>query len=59
MLNIIKADMYRILRGKGFYITIILLLVTIALQTAVSSKATVGMYNTEEIVIDTIEEFTE
>ena len=59
MLNIIKADMYRILRGKGFYITIILLFAVIVLQTAVSSKATVGMYNTEEAVIDTIEEFTE
>ena len=59
MLNIIKADMYRIFRGKGFYITIILLFVTIALQTAVSSKAAVGIYNTEEAEIDTIEEFTE
>ena len=59
MLNIIKADMYRILRGKGFYITMILLLATIALQTAVSSKASVMTYNTEGLEIDTIEEFAE
>ena len=53
MLNIIKADMYRILRGKGFYITIILLIAVIALQTAVSSTAKVGMYTTEETAVDT------
>ena len=32
MLNIIKADMYRIFRSKGFYITIGLLLLLIGLQ---------------------------
>ena len=33
MLNIIRADLYRILRGKGFYITLILLIAFIALNT--------------------------
>ena len=37
MLNIIRADLYRIFRSKGFYITTALLLLAIALQNAASS----------------------
>jgi ABC-type transport system involved in multi-copper enzyme maturation permease subunit len=53
MLNIIKADLYRILRGKGFYITIILLLAFIILQTSASSVGTIGVYMTYEEDMDT------
>jgi ABC-2 type transport system permease protein len=37
MLNVIKADLYRLFRSKGFYITMILAIVYIILQTAASS----------------------
>ena len=37
MLNIIRADLYRILRGKGFYITAFLLILYIVLQVAANS----------------------
>jgi ABC-2 type transport system permease protein len=43
MLNIIKADLYRISRSKGFYITIVLLLLFIGLQTAASSTGVIGV----------------
>lgn len=50
MKNIIKADMYRMLRGKGLYITFGILIVFIVLQTvALGSVGTVGvMIMTEE-----------
>jgi len=37
MLNIIRADLYRIFKNKGFYITIILLLGFLIIQTATSN----------------------
>ena len=48
MLNIIRADLYRIFRGKGFYITLILLLAAVVLQSAASVKGMVGMVKTDE-----------
>jgi len=47
MLNIIRADLYRILRGKGFYITMILMIAFIIIQTAANSKGGVGIYISE------------
>jgi len=38
MLNIIKADLYRIFRGKGFYITTAILILTIVSQHAAMSS---------------------
>ncbi len=43
MLNIMRADIYRILRGKGVYITMIALLLFIGLQVAVGQYGTVGV----------------
>ena len=43
MLNLIRADLYRILRGKGFYIATILLVSFIFAQTATNSTGGVVM----------------
>ena len=48
MLNIIKADLYRIFRGKGIYITFGILVAIIILQ-AIAGTGTVGM-NTSAVV---------
>jgi ABC-2 type transport system permease protein len=50
MLNIIRADLYRISRGKGFYITTALLLLTIGLDRA-SSNADNSFYAMGDIVV--------
>lgn len=56
MFNIIKADLYRIFRGKGVYITLILFIALLALQVATNTVGTVGMYVKEENEIDQREE---
>lgn len=50
MMNVIRADMYRILRGKGIYITIALLLGLVALTVIGGSSTVIGiqMWGLEE-----------
>ncbi len=48
MLNIIRADIYRLIRGKCIYITFIFFLVFISLQTALPGEITIGV-STDEL----------
>lgn len=43
MLNIIRADLYRIFRGKGIYITIVLFLTIIIMQVLIGSNVNAGV----------------
>lgn len=43
MLNIIKADIYRIFKGKGVYITFVIFLTLILLQVLSNASANVGV----------------
>ena len=53
MLNIIRADLYRILRGKGFYITIILLIGFIILQALTQGSVQIAMVTEDgEIAVE-------
>ena len=57
MLNIIKADMYRILRGKGFYITTIILVLFIVTQVMSNNAAGVFVTtNTNDSLMVTYDE---
>ena len=51
MMNIIRADIYRIVRGKGIYITLIVLLAVIALQVIGGANMNAG------VNINTIENY--
>ena len=54
MMNIIRADMYRIVRGKGLYITLVVLLAVIVLQIVGGSNMNAGV-NTETIDITSMD----
>jgi ABC-type transport system involved in multi-copper enzyme maturation permease subunit len=43
MMNILRADLYRILRGKSLYITFAVLLAIVALMVAASAEITMGV----------------
>jgi len=54
MMNIIRADLYRIVRGKGLYISLAVLIAVIALGSL--TGGTIGVsYSSMEIVDETIE----
>ena len=46
MLNIIKADLFRIFRGKGIYVTIIIFLFIIVMQTLLGHLGQIGIFGT-------------
>ena len=57
MRNIIRADIYRIIRGKGLYITLAVFLAVIALQVTSGANMNTGIsYSTVE-TFSTIEDF--
>lgn len=58
MLNMIKADLYRIFHGKGIYITIGLLIIIWALQILPETFGTIGM-NIEDLnEVETVTQLT-
>lgn len=52
MLNIVKADLYRIFKSKGVYITLILLFAFISLQVLVGSIGSIGVQTSQTPTIE-------
>ncbi|MCL1831759.1 MAG: hypothetical protein FWG45_02475 [Oscillospiraceae bacterium] len=59
MRNIIKADLYRIFRGKGVYIVFVIFLGLIVLQTATGGVMNVGISYEDRAFLDSIEGLSE
>jgi len=56
MMNLIRADVYRIFRGKGVYITLVILLGVIVLQVTAGAYMNVGVSADDIYMLDMLSE---